>query len=117
MRVRDAWYVGLIDRQTPGPRDDTIPLFAHGEAFAAAVSDLATRCEPLRLEVVAAIDGLGFAFGAANACRVGCGLILLRKAGKLPVPALRESFTTTRLIRRPRAARGWGRSRRAGARR
>jgi len=91
--VSDISYLDLIDRHTPGPRDDVSPLFANGEAFAAAVSDLATRCESLRFDVIAAIDALGFALGAALAFRAGCGLILVRKAEKLPVRALRETFT------------------------
>jgi hypothetical protein len=58
--VTDAWYLELIDRHTPGPRDDVSPLFANSAAFAGAVSDLAARCEPLHVDVVAAIDALGF---------------------------------------------------------
>jgi adenine phosphoribosyltransferase len=91
--VTDAWYLELIDRHTPGPRDDVSPLFANSAAFAGAVSDLAARCEPLHVDVVAAIDALGFVLGAAVAHQLRCGLILLRKADKLPVPTLRQTFT------------------------
>jgi adenine phosphoribosyltransferase len=88
-----AWYLDRIDRNTPGSRDDVSPLFADGAAFAAAVEDLGARCDSLSYNAVAGIDALGFALGAALASRVGCGLILVRKVGKLPVPTLTESFT------------------------
>jgi hypothetical protein len=84
--MADRWYLDRIDCNTPGPRDDVSPLFADGAALAAAVEDLATLCDPLGYDVVAGIDALGFALGAALAGRAGCGLILVRKAGKLPVP-------------------------------
>ena len=35
-------------------------------------------------DLVAAIEARGFVIGAALAQRFGCGLLLIRKAGKLP---------------------------------
>jgi adenine phosphoribosyltransferase len=42
--------------------------------------------------VVAAVDALGFVLGGAIAGRRACGLVAVRKQGKLPNAALREPF-------------------------
>src|SRR5262249_55822672 len=81
-----------IDRHTPGPRDDVSPLFADGPAFGALIETLAERCNSFEYEMIAAVDALGFVLGAALAQRVRCGLVLIRKAGRLPVPSLQERF-------------------------
>jgi adenine phosphoribosyltransferase len=88
-----SWFLGRIDRNTPGPRDDVTPLFADGLAFAALVGDMHRRCADLDYEAVAGIDALGFILGAAMASTEGKGFIALRKADKLPVPTLRATFT------------------------
>ena len=38
------------------------------------------------------MDALRFVLGAALAQRVRCGLVLIRKTGRLPVPGLQERF-------------------------
>jgi adenine phosphoribosyltransferase len=48
--------------------------------------------EHLDWNIVAAIDALGFALGAAVAARTGRGLVVIRKAGKLPRASLSESY-------------------------
>lgn len=85
-------YLDRIDRNTPGPRDDVSPLFADRAAFAAVIDALGERCDPLGYDAIAGIDALGFVLGAALARRATCGLIVVRKAGCLPVPALQEAF-------------------------
>ncbi len=85
-------YLDRIDRDTPGQRDDVSPLFADGTAFTALIDDLGQRCDHLGYDAIAGIDALGFVLGAALARRACRGLIVVRKAGSLPVAALRESF-------------------------
>ena len=85
-------FLDRIDRHTPGPRDDVSPLFADGPAFGALIDTLAERCNSFEYETIAAVDALGFVLGAALAQHVRCGLVLIRKAGQLPVPSLRERF-------------------------
>lgn len=85
-------YLDLIDTHTPGPRYDVTPLFADPTAFQALVADLARPFDAAGLDVVAGIDALGFILGTAVAWRLGKGLVPIRKAGKLPVPALRQEF-------------------------
>ncbi len=86
-------YLDRIDRNTPpGRRDDVSPLFADRAAFTAVVDALGERCDPLAYDAIAGIDALGFVLGAALARRACCGLIVVRKAGRLPVPVLQERF-------------------------
>lgn len=88
--MRDYWR--LIDTNTPGPRYDVTPLFADCEAFSALIDDLCVPFSPEDIDCVAGIDALGFVLATALALRLGRGLVLVRKGGKLPVPADRVYF-------------------------
>ena len=59
--------------------------------FAAAVEGLAARIDE-KPDLVAAIEARGFVIGAALAQRLGCGLLLIRKAGKLPGETIAEEY-------------------------
>ncbi|WP_448586760.1 adenine phosphoribosyltransferase [Thermaurantiacus sp.] len=61
---------------------DLTPLLADGQAFAATIDALARLADDFHL--IAGIEARGFVFGAALAQKLGRGLLLLRKAGKLP---------------------------------
>ena len=67
---------------------DITTLLRHGEGFGATVRLLAESAAEGRPSAIAAIEARGFIFGAAVAAQLGLGLIPVRKAGKLPVPAL-----------------------------
>ena len=84
-------YLSLIDCATGGPRCDVTPLFFNPAAFAAVVADLAGRFERPP-ECVAGIDALGFILGAALAQHWQAAFAAVRKGGKLPGAADRESF-------------------------
>jgi adenine phosphoribosyltransferase len=67
---------------------DITTLIAHGEGLAATIDHLVERAGLTGAETVAGIEARGFIFGAAIAARLGLGFVPLRKAGKLPVPAI-----------------------------
>ena len=62
---------------------DLTPVLADGPAFMATVDAL---IEPFTgaFDVVAGVEARGFALAGAAAMRAGAGMLLIRKAGKLP---------------------------------
>jgi adenine phosphoribosyltransferase len=70
---------------------DVTTLLLDARGFSAAVDRLA---EGVRTPValVAAIEARGFLFGAALAVKLGCGLLLIRKDGKLPGQTIAEDY-------------------------
>lgn len=67
---------------------DITTLIADGEGLSATVNHLVERARGTDAAAVAGIEARGFIFGAAIAARLGLGFVPLRKAGKLPVPAI-----------------------------
>ena len=71
-------------------RDITTLLLDRG-GLAAAVDALAARVEG-PVDLVAAIEARGFAVGGALAVKLGAGLLLIRKDGKLPGATIAEDY-------------------------
>jgi adenine phosphoribosyltransferase len=69
---------------------DITPLLADGPAFAAAVQALAALAPDV--DLVAGIEARGFLLAGAIAGEIDCGLVPVRKAGKLPPPTLRREY-------------------------
>jgi adenine phosphoribosyltransferase len=70
---------------------DICPLLADGRAFDSVVKALADTSRG-SVDVVAGIEARGFLIAGALACELDCGLVPVRKAGKLPPPTLRRSY-------------------------
>jgi adenine phosphoribosyltransferase len=82
----------IPDFPKPGIRFlDITPVLADGPALAAVAAALV---EPFAggFDVVAGTEARGFAFAAAAAVHSGTGLLLIRKAGKLPGERIAESY-------------------------
>ena len=72
---------------------DISPLLADGAAFGAAIDALAAHaraCGPF--DLVAGVEARGFLVAGALSRELGCGLVAVRKAGKLPPPTVRRSY-------------------------
>ncbi len=63
---------------------DIAPLLQDGRGLGTTIELLAERWQDGGVERIAALESRGFPFGAALACRLGVGLAMLRKSGKLP---------------------------------
>jgi adenine phosphoribosyltransferase len=72
---------------------DVTPLLARPEALREACERMAAPFRGERIDRVMAIESRGFLFGAPIALLLGAGFVPLRKPGKLPCAALRESYT------------------------
>jgi len=70
---------------------DITTLLLDGDGFADTIERLADSVGE-RPDVVAAIEARGFVVGAALAARLGCGLLLIRKDGKLPGKTIAEDY-------------------------
>jgi adenine phosphoribosyltransferase len=70
---------------------DIAPLLADGPAFDAVIHALAEASDG-GADVVAGVEARGFLIAGALARELGCGLVPVRKAGKLPPPTLRRSY-------------------------
>jgi adenine phosphoribosyltransferase len=70
---------------------DITTLLLDGPGFAASVERLAAQVGR-KPDLVAGIEARGFVVGAALAQRLGTGLLLIRKAGKLPAETIAEEY-------------------------
>lgn len=70
---------------------DLTPVLAEPAALA-AVTDALVAPFAGSFDAVAGIEARGFPFAAAAALRTGAGLVLLRKAGRLPGPTHGEDY-------------------------
>jgi adenine phosphoribosyltransferase len=65
---------------------DITPVLEDAQAFAQVIDALADRYVGRKLSKICGIESRGFIFASALAYRLGCGLVLVRKPGKLPRP-------------------------------
>lgn len=70
---------------------DITPLIANGRGLAAIVDQIATPYLGA-VDVVLGIESRGFIIGAPVAYRLGVGLTIARKPGKLPFTTLSETY-------------------------
>src|SRR5437899_7686325 len=62
---------------------DITPLLANGPAWHETVNRISERYRG-RVDVVLGVESRGFLIGAAVAYALGCGIVVVRKPGKLP---------------------------------
>jgi len=70
---------------------DITTLLLDAQGFAAAIERLAFRIEA-KPDLVAGIEARGFVIAAALAQRLGTGILLIRKHGKLPGETIAEDY-------------------------
>ncbi len=71
---------------------DITPVLQSAALFAETVELMAARHLGNPPDLVAGIESRGFIFGAALALRLGCGLVPVRKQGKLPYQTIAASY-------------------------
>ena len=77
----------IPDHPKPGIQfRDISTLLLDGPGFAEAIDRIAALVAGEGTQLVAGIEARGFVFAAALAYKLKCGLLMLRKAGKLPGP-------------------------------
>ncbi|MFA6292746.1 MAG: adenine phosphoribosyltransferase [Victivallales bacterium] len=71
---------------------DITPVLKSEKLFSEVIDIIAARYEKNRPDSFAAIEARGFLFGSALAYKLKCGLIPVRKKGKLPYKTVEESY-------------------------
>lgn len=63
---------------------DITPLLKNKDKFRKTIDIFALRYKDKRIDLIVCVEARGFILGAALAYRFGCGLVPIRKKGKLP---------------------------------
>ncbi len=71
---------------------DITPLLQNGKVFNDAISTIAYGFQNSEISLVACIESRGFIIGTALASKLGCGVIPIRKKGKLPYKVCSETY-------------------------
>jgi len=71
---------------------DVTTLLKQGPAMAYALDAIAAHYRGMRVDKVVGVESRGFILGGALALRLGAGFVPVRKPGKLPAAAIRETY-------------------------
>ena len=71
---------------------DITTLLRDGDGFHASIAALAQPFQDQQIDLVVGIESRGFILGGAVAEALGAGFVPVRKAGKLPFKAVKESY-------------------------
>ena len=72
---------------------DITPLLQDGMAFQNAIDSFYDLAHGLNLDKIVAVESRGFIFGAPLANRLGIGIAVARKKGKLPYTTISSTYT------------------------
>ena len=71
---------------------DITTLLADAKSFQRMVDLLSHRYVGMRIDKVVGVEARGFIIGAALAYKLGAGIVLVRKPGKLPSQTFKKSY-------------------------
>ena len=84
--------------KTPGfPKEgitfyDISPILEDRDVVRQAMAALAELARPMQPDIIAGIDARGFLFALPLALDLDCGMVMVRKAGKLPGELVEQSY-------------------------
>jgi adenine phosphoribosyltransferase len=71
---------------------DITTLLKDGPGFKAAVDLMASRFKAADIASIVCIEARGFILGSAMAYEMGCGIVPVRKPGKLPYESINQTY-------------------------
>lgn len=71
---------------------DITTLLKNPEAFKETIDMFYEQLKSFKIDYVAAVESRGYLFGAPLAYKLGCGLVIIRKPGKLPAEVERIEY-------------------------
>lgn len=72
---------------------DVTTLYKNAECVKIMLDELEEKYKDKGITKIVGIESRGFIMASALAGRLGCGIVLARKPGKLPATVIKESFT------------------------
>ena len=84
--------------KTPGfPKEgitfyDISPILEDASALRKSMAALSDLARPMRPDIIAGVDARGFLFALPLAMSLECGMVMVRKAGKLPGELVEQSY-------------------------
>ena len=72
---------------------DVTTLYKNAECVKIMLDELEEIYKDKGITKIVGIESRGFVMASALAARLGCGIVLARKPGKLPATAIKESFS------------------------
>ena len=72
---------------------DVTTLFKSAECFKIMLDELEAIYKDKGITKIVGVESRGFVMASALAGRLGCGVVLARKPGKLPATVIKESFS------------------------
>ena len=72
---------------------DIPPLLSNPASFKKAIDTLKARYEDKRIDKVVGVEARGFIFASALAYALGCGVVMVRKPGKLPYKTYQKTYS------------------------
>ena len=72
---------------------DVTTLYKNGECMKEMLDEMERLYKDKGITKIVGIESRGFVMAAALAGRLGCGVVLARKPGKLPATVIKESFS------------------------
>lgn len=72
---------------------DVTTLYKNGECVQMMLDELESIYRDKGITKIVGIESRGFVMASALAARLGCGIVLARKPGKLPATVVKESFS------------------------
>jgi len=71
---------------------DITTLLQNGEIFKYVIDEMIRPYKTVKIDKVVAIDARGFLFASPIAYKLGCGICLVRKQGKLPYKTIKQTY-------------------------
>ena len=72
---------------------DITPLLSNPVSFKKVIDTLKTRYKDKRIDQVVGVEARGFVFASALAYALDCGVVMVRKPGKLPYKTFQETYS------------------------
>jgi len=72
---------------------DITPLLSNPASFKKVIDTLKARYEDKRIDQVVGVEARGFIFASALAYALDCGVVMVRKPGKLPYKTYQKTYS------------------------